>query len=137
MIRHRFSPIRASIAMLAFSAGLGGCVRRELVITSQPPGALVHVNDVEIGRTPVRAGFKFYGVYDIRLELDGYEPLWTSAEAESPWYETPGIDAVALAIPADIANEVRWHFEMAPLTEPDDDAILTLIGRAKELEAGL
>ncbi|MFB3120043.1 MAG: PEGA domain-containing protein [Stenotrophomonas maltophilia] len=41
------------------------------MITSEPPGALVWLNDREIGRTPVDVDFEFYGRYDVRLHLPG------------------------------------------------------------------
>ncbi|MEM7622614.1 MAG: PEGA domain-containing protein [Planctomycetota bacterium] len=112
-------------------------MRRGLLITSDPPGALVHLNDVELGPTPVRTGFKYYGVYDVRLSLDGYEPLWTPREAKSPWYETPGIDAAALVLPIDLNNEIAWNFVLTPVTPADDPARASLIGRANELRDGL
>ena len=50
---------------------LAGCVQRIISITSQPSGALVYLNDEEVGRTPISAPHLFYGVYDIRLEHEG------------------------------------------------------------------
>lgn len=50
---------------------LAGCVQRVISITSQPSGALVYLNDEEVGRTPVSVPHLFYGVYDVRLEHRG------------------------------------------------------------------
>jgi hypothetical protein len=30
---------------------LAGCVEREMLVTSEPAGAIVYVSDVEVGRT--------------------------------------------------------------------------------------
>ncbi len=60
-----------SLAVLAAAAGLTGCVERTITVTSDPSGALVYLNDTEIGRTPVTVPFTFYGTYDVRLEHDG------------------------------------------------------------------
>ncbi len=38
-----------------------GCVQRTITITSDPPGALVWLNDREIGRTPLDVNFVYYG----------------------------------------------------------------------------
>ena len=64
-------------------AWAGGCGRQERVIeiTSEPAGAVVWLNDRELGRTPVQTEFLFFGVYDVRLALEGYEPVVTSREA--------------------------------------------------------
>ncbi len=59
------------ICIALFAVALTGCVERLITVRSQPPGALVHLNDEEIGRTPVTVPFKFYGVYDVRLEHEG------------------------------------------------------------------
>ena len=66
--RHVFSAV-AQIGVLLAAGGLGGCVERKLVIGSSPEGALLQVNDVEIGRTPVTVPFKWYGDYDLRFHL--------------------------------------------------------------------
>ncbi len=105
-----------------------GCVERTITITSQPPGALVWLNDREIGRTPVDVEFLYYGTYDVRLALDGYESLMTRGDAVPPLWDNVGLDFVAEMIPG-AQSHVQWHFELAPA---DDDAE-KLIQRAQEL----
>jgi hypothetical protein len=70
----------------------GGCSSRRISITSEPSGATVTVNDVEIGRTPVEADFTYYGVYDVLVTKEGFEPLRTKARASAPIYEYPPVD---------------------------------------------
>lgn len=111
----------------AAMATIGGCLERRIYIASDPPGAIVRLNDVEVGRTPLEVDFTYYGVYDVRLEKDGYEPLSTSAEAKAPVYEWPLIDLVAEAMPKRILTEIRWDFTLRPVeTDPD-----VLIERAR------
>jgi len=119
-------PIFCLIAATTLSA----CTERLLVITSQPEGAQVILNDVEVGRTPVEVGFTYYGVYDVRLRKDGYEPLITSREAEAPFYEWPGVDLVAMATPTRKSTVIRWHFDLEPAREDRDE----LLFRALELQ---
>lgn len=97
-----------------------GCVRRTIEVTSSPPGAMVWLNDEQLGRTPVQTDFKFYGTYDVRLSLDGYEPLTTSAEAVTPFYEYPGPDLLVAALP--LHNRIAWHFDLKPTQESTDKA---------------
>lgn len=101
-------------ALLVF----GGCNRRTIEITSEPTGALVKLNDVEVGRTPLQVDFKYFGRYDVQLAAEGYRPLSTSAEAIAPWYEYPGPDLVTNATPTHVL--LRWNFKMEPL--PTDRA---------------
>lgn len=127
------TPRRATLtlALCGMACALTGCLERRLHITSEPPGALVHLNDVEVGRTPCEVDFEFYGVYDVRLTLDGYEPLMTSAEAKVPAHELPVIDLAALVLPVKFKNDVRWNFTLTRADE-DTDALLE---RARALRA--
>jgi hypothetical protein len=113
-----------SVVMLGavVAAGaVGGCAERRLAISSEPAGATVWVNDVEVGRTPVEVNFTHYGVYDVRLRLEGYEPIVTSAEAEAPWYEFVGADLITEAVPGfdrtGVVTRVAWNFQMKPSAE--------------------
>jgi hypothetical protein len=135
-------PALLALALLALPLGLGGCVERRIEITSEPSGALVWLNDQQIGRTPTEAGFTYHGVYDLRLELEGYEPLRTEATAKPPLYEHAPLDLFAEAIPARIDNIQRWHFVLEPslestLTRDQLEADLTARAAAmrSELEA--
>ena len=122
--------------LLVIASALPGCIERRIRITSTPPGALVWVNDVQVGRTPVETAFLFHGVYDVRLHLDGYEPLATSARAKAPWYEFPGVDLLASAAPVRFKNIIEWHFDLDPVAEsvlPPDQAEAELLERARRL----
>ncbi|MCC7390460.1 MAG: PEGA domain-containing protein [Phycisphaerales bacterium] len=135
-------PALVALALLALPLGLGGCVERRIEITSEPSGALVWLNDQQIGRTPTEAGFTYHGVYDLRLELEGYEPLRTEATARPPLYEHAPLDLFAEALPARIDNIQRWHFVLEPSLEstlPKEQLEADLLSRAAgmrgELEA--
>lgn len=108
---------RTALPCLAALTLLPGCVERRIEITSEPSGAMVWVNDQQVGRTPTAAAFLYHGVYDVRLHLDGYEPLATEAEAEPPFYEHAPLDFAAEVIPARIRNVQRWHFVLTPALE--------------------
>lgn len=113
-----------------------GCAQRRIAVTSTPPGARVWLNDQEIGRTPTEARFAFYGKYDLRLELAGYEPYHDIRSANAPIHEYPGPDLVAAAVPAEIDHTVRWHADLVPTPETsmDADAARTgLVDRAAQL----
>ncbi len=110
---------------------LVGCADRRLHITSDPPGALVALNDVEVGRTPVEVNFTSFGVYDVRLHRDGYATLHTSAEANPELHDQPVFDALSAPLPGRPRTDIYWHFVMEPLvTDPD-----ALIERAREIRA--
>lgn len=109
--RLRFSTRLVLMGGLIASAG---CVRRTIEITSTPPEALVWVNSREIGRTPLSFGFTYDGVYDVRLQREGYAPLATSASTDPPIWDLPGPDFIAEIVPFQIERTVRWHFDLEP-----------------------
>ncbi|QDU72067.1 PEGA domain protein [Mucisphaera calidilacus] len=114
----------------------GGCVRRTITITSEPSGALVHLNDREVGRTPLSLPFTYYGVYDVRLEQETSEPLWTTGKADPPWWAYPGPDLIAEFIPG-LKDEVAWHYELTPAVAVEDENIDAVNLRARQMRARL
>ena len=102
--------------------GATGCVERRIFITSDPPGALVHVNDVQVGHTPVEVEYTYHGTYDVRLQLPGYLPLSTWARTKLRAHELPVLDVVALALPVPFKSHNRWHFTLEP-SATDADAV--------------
>ena len=117
------------IAVLATCVLATGCVRRTILITSDPDGALVALNDQEIGRTPVEADFTFYGDYDVRLTLDGYEPINTVGEARAPLWDNVPFDLVAEMVPGEPHSQIHWHYDLVNAT-PQAEGMLE---RAREL----
>lgn len=99
-----------------------GCVRRTISVTTTPPGAIVFLNDREVGRTPCDVDFLHYGVYDIRLRLEGFEPVVGSGRASAPVWDFIGADFVAELVPAQLESRVEWHFDLEPSTL-DADAL--------------
>ena len=105
------------------------------MITSEPAGALVYLNDQEVGRTPLEVPFTWYGTYDVRLEREGYKTLAAQQVAERPWWEMPGPDLFAEALP-DKRVEIAWHMQMQPVQpadETDPDRVLNFAKQLREL----
>lgn len=105
-------------AMLAL--GSAGCVRRSLTIQTEPAGALVYLNDEEVGQSPVTTDFTWYGDYDLIVRLDGYETLSTHFVVKRPWYQAPPIDFFAEVLwPRHIVDKHHFQFDLTPATPPD------------------
>jgi hypothetical protein len=112
---------------------LAGCVERTLTINSRPSGALVMLNDQEVGRTPVTVHFEWYGDYDVILRNDGCETLKTHTKVDAPWYQWPGLDLFSEVFwPGRIHDHHDRHFELQPIVYPTADELL---GRADALRA--
>lgn len=106
------------VALTGAVLALAGCRTRTLEINSDPPGALVWLNDEQVGRTPLETDFVFYGEYDVRLHLDGYVPVSTHANAAAPLSEQPGIDFFTQPFPG--RSTTQWNFLLQPLPETLD-----------------
>ena len=123
---------RLLITAAAAALTLTGCIQRTISINSEPEGALVHLNDVEVGRTPLSVPFTFYGTYDVRLEKEGYDTLHVPTKADAPWWEAPGPDLVAEALPGERRVDLQWDYVMTPTQPTSAEA---LVDRAKQLRA--
>lgn len=124
------------LAMMSAGLCLSGCLKRTISITTEPEGALVWLNDVEVGRTPLETDFTYYGTYDVRIRREGYEPIMTSAKASAPVQEWPGVDLVAEALPVNFHNVVRWHWVLTARVEATAEkgaAEAEILSRAREL----
>jgi hypothetical protein len=86
-------------ASVLLAALLGGCVERTLTVQSDPPGALVFMNDQEVGRTPLTRRFIWYGYYDVQVRKEGYQTLNTTTSIIAPWWQWVPFDFVAELLP--------------------------------------
>lgn len=110
--------------LLCLVLGGFGCVQRRLTITTRPQGALVWLNDKEVGRTPVTIPFEWYGDYDVVIRKPPFETIVDHRKLKTPWYQYPPIDFFAeCLIPATVYDEHAWHFDLAP-AEPVVEADL-------------
>jgi len=128
-LHHR---LLSSAACLFSLIALGGCVERIMKIDSHPQGARVFVNDEEIGVTPAKFSFLWYGDYDIMLRKDGFQTLKTHCRIDPPWYQYPPIDLIAECfIPGTIRDEhVLPTYGLEPASLPP---LPELVERAVEL----
>jgi hypothetical protein len=122
----------ASILTLA-ACLLSGCVERKFVIDSNPPGAKVFVNNVEIGTTPVDYPFLYYGTYNITLEMQGFQTETFQQRVAPPWYAYPPADFVTEhVIPSKIRDIRRLNYELKPQVQLSP---IELLNEATELRS--
>ncbi len=120
----RDAAARLTLAGLVFAAA-GGCVRRTMTIKTEPDGALVYLNDEEVGRSPVSVDFTWYGDYDIVIRHEDYETLKTHQRIREPWYQVPPIDFFAeVLVPFEIHDRRELFFELEPATATDREELL-------------
>ncbi|TWT34023.1 PEGA domain protein [Posidoniimonas corsicana] len=105
--------LQPAVTLLLIGAVLlpTGCVRRRLTVRTNPPGALLYVDNQQIGTTPCGVDFTYYGTREIRVVKAGYETKTINQPIPTPWYEIPGIDFVS-------ENLVPWRIR--------DDRVVTI-----------
>ncbi len=92
-----------------------GCVRRRLAVRSNPPGALVFVDNQQIGTTPCSVDFTYYGTREIRLVKPGFETLTVNQPIPTPWYQIPPLDFVSENVmPNKIEDHRTASFDLQP-----------------------
>lgn len=123
------------VLLIVATVGGGGCVRRRMTIRSNPPGAMVYVDDYPIGLTPVSTNFTYYGTRKIRLVKDGYQTLTVMQPVTAPWYQYTPIDFVAEnMVPGEIRDQRTFTYTLAPQTVVPTG---TLLDRAEQLRQGM
>lgn len=115
------------LAGAAISAAvLCGCVRRTLTINTEPQGAMVSLNDEDVGATPVARDFTWYGDYDVVIRKKGFETLRTNVVVKAPWYQIAPIDFFADVLwPTWIHDQHHHAFTLEPRTAPTHDELVT------------
>jgi hypothetical protein len=107
-----------------------------MTIRSNPPGALVYVDDYQIGTAPVSHDFVYYGTRKIRLVKDGYETLTVRQPFPLPWYEFFPLDFVSEnLIPWEIRDERVVDLTMVPAASLPPDLVVARAEQAR-LAAG-
>jgi hypothetical protein len=120
-----------------------GCVERKFLIQSDPPGAVVLVNNVPLNTyTPADSSYLYPGCYNFSFIKDGYERLEVRQPVPARWYDYPPLDFIA-------ENLIPWTihdkrcigpFALKPLLIPTADEVVNrgemLRQRAQGLGAG-
>jgi len=110
---------------LVVSLLVGGCVERRLTINTEPQGAIVVLNDEEIGISPVTVSFEWYGDYDVRISKEGFETLKTHRKLKGPLYDRFPFDFFASCLyPKRIVDSYEWTFTLAPQTQPNREELI-------------
>ncbi len=96
--------LRISILMAFTVAAFStGCVRRRLLVRTNPPGASAYVDKQLIGTTPAASSFTFYGTREIEVVADGFRTEKVLRTITPPWYQIP---------PFDFFSETLWPWEL-------------------------
>ena len=101
-----------------------GCVRRRMTIRTNPPGAMVYIDDQPIGVTPLSTAFTYYGVRSIKIFKDRFRTETKFHRFSPPWYQIPPLDFVTENFwPFEIRDERVLEFQLVPQAEVSTAAL--------------
>jgi hypothetical protein len=129
---------RSILLMVAVLATGCANVERKMTIETDPPGALVMLNNQEAGRTPFTREFTWYGNYDVQIRKEGYESVKTNQWVVAPIWQWVPFDLVAELFPIHLKDHHTYRFELEPAaTVPleEDDIITRAQGMRGELQS--
>jgi hypothetical protein len=85
-----------------------------MAVRTDPPEALVYLNGVEVGRTPLKRDFIWYGTYDVQVRKEGYQTLKTRGYVTKPWWQYVPIDLAAELLPMRFRDQQLLTFTLRP-----------------------
>ncbi len=104
-----------------------------MIITSEPSGATVVINDSWRGTTPYTLKFMHYGVYSIRMEMDGYYPMIVKEPIKAPYYQQTGTEFVSeVLVPKRISDVRELHYVLQKVESEDSKE--DVMQRAEEMK---
>jgi hypothetical protein len=127
MIRTR-RPRRWPAIALAWglAGGMIGCVERRYTIRTDPPGALVVVNNEEIGPSPASRSFVYYGDRRVQVFAEGYEPLELVQPIRAPWWDNKLTEFFSEnLVPVTLRDEREYAYRLVPATTPPTPELLS------------
>jgi hypothetical protein len=102
-----------------------------MTIRTNPPGAMVYIDDNPIGLTPISTNHVYYGTRRIRLVKDGYQTETIYQPVSPPWYEIPPLDFFAENfVPGEIRDHHVFDYQLTPQMLVPTDQVLD---RAEQL----
>jgi hypothetical protein len=117
--------MKPNVILMLGALMLCGCVERTLTLNTTPPGALVYMNDQEVGRTPLTRDFEWYGNYEVIVRAEGYETLKTTSNLKAPWWQWIPLDLFAAILPIPFKDHQQFTYTLTPAsTQPVNPDLL-------------
>jgi len=111
------SKLLRTLALVALLTATGCAAKRSLMVTSDPPGAAVRLDEKIIGTTPITVDFHHYGIRRITLYKDGYLTTTRRVDVDAPWYGLFPMDYLSeVFLPIGWKDRHRVHFTLSPGT---------------------
>ncbi len=127
MVRGSFGERRLLLMTALIAAAVttsAGCVKRRYTIRTDPPGALVFVNNEELGPTPVSRSFTYYGDREILLIAPDGTQKKIIQPLPAPLYDNVLTDFVTEnLLPITFRDERDFFYKIEPMQPPDTEGL--------------
>lgn len=112
-----------------------GCIKRSISVRSDPPGALVYLDGLEVGKTPLDGvRFDFYGTREFTLHKDGYLAERQTVDINTPWYSYFPLDIFTeLLNPWRIDDHRDFYFALKRAEHPETATVLRHAHETREI----
>ncbi len=128
---HRTVKPTVLILLVMSTVWLSGCVQRRMIIRSQPEGALVSIDNQQVGQTPVPVPFTYYGTRQIQLQKEGFKTVKVEERIRPKWYDRAPISFFSNHFAfREIRDERILDFQLEPQSQVEENI---LMDRANEL----
>ena len=113
-----------------------GCLSRSLTIRTDPPGALVYMNDQLKGTSPVSYDFLWYGWHRVTIRKEGFERIEDRKEIRAPIYLWMPFDLAIEVLPIPVHDTRTFSYALTPMQMPPTPVPpLTDAGATRPMEA--
>jgi hypothetical protein len=125
MVKSHRARRRLAAFLLLSSIGLySGCVVRRYTVRTDPPGALVIVNDEALGPSPASRSFEYYGDRSITLVLDGFETQTIIQPVNAPWWDNYVTEFFTEnLVPWVIRDDREYTYKLAPAKTATEESV--------------
>lgn len=121
------------LALAALALAAAGCVRREILITTEPTGASALLDQTPAGTTPCTIPFTFYGKRELVLEKDRFERKRAELDISPPFYQWFPLDFLSEhLLPVTLTDRHEFHFPLSPIDAENPHEVLK---RAEEFRS--
>ncbi|HXX92925.1 MAG TPA: PEGA domain-containing protein [Planctomycetota bacterium] len=116
------------------AASLVGCVERFIAVRTDPPGAMVTLDDQKIGPTPVDIPYTWYGMRLLSVDLAGYREVREIIALNPPWWQFSPLDFITdVVLPVTITDRTEFSYPLEKATAKPDRELEEVRKRAAEL----
>jgi hypothetical protein len=119
--------------MLALAClAMTGCVERRMTIRTNVDhegGAVVHVDNQELGNSPASTAFTYYADREIKLVKDGYETVTLIQPVPAPWWDSLFLEFFVENLwPFTVRDEREFRYNLPPVAQVTTGELLDNAG---------